>query len=180
MMIGLKYLMVILFVVMTASCSDTRQSESVKSVPDNQENRTAAAKRYLEVMPVKDMLHGLANRVVQAIPEPRRKAFMEVMESPGMEQATTRITLDNLVKHFTVGELNVLVAFYGSPDGKSALKKLGPFMADVMSQIQQEVKKAMPETQTEPESKVQPKPPAQPQPPGPKPQTEQKASPGKK
>jgi hypothetical protein len=176
-MTSLKYLIVILFAVMTSTCSDTRQGQSVKSLPDNQENRTAEAKRYLEVMPVKDLLHGVASRVVQSLPEQNRKVFIAVIESPGIEQEAYRITLGGLVKNFTVGELNAMVAFYGSPDGQSAAKKFGPLMAEVMPQIQQEVKKAIAETQKQPESKEQQKPKTQPEPPG---QMEQKVSPSKK
>ena len=178
-MTTLKYLVLILFALMTSTCSDTRQGQSVKSLPDNPENRTAVAKRYLEIMPVKDLLHGVGSRVVQSLPEQKRQVFMAVMESPGVEQAAYRITLDGLVKNFTVGELNAMVAFYGSPEGQSAAKKFGPLMAEVMPQIQQEVKKALAETQKEPESKEQPKPQAQPQPPGEKTQKEQKALPSK-
>jgi hypothetical protein len=179
-MTSLKYLIVILFAVMISSCSDTMQGQSIKSLPDNQENRTAVAKQYLEIMPAKDMLQGVASRVVQSLPEPKRKVFMAVMESQGIEQAAYRITLDSLVKNFTVGELNAMVAFYGSPDGKSAVKKFGTLMSEVMPQIQQEVKKALAETQKEPESKEQPKPQVQPEPPGQKTQEEQKALPSKK
>jgi hypothetical protein len=173
-MISFKYFIVLLFVVMTSSCSDIGQGGSAKSLPDNQENRTAVAKRYLEVMPAKDMLHGLAARVVKSLPEPKQKAFMAVMESPGIEQEAHRLTLNGLVKHFTVGELNAMVAFYGSPDGQSAIKKFGPLMAEIMPQIQQEVKKALAETEKQPESKEPPKQQAKPEPPAPK---EQKALP---
>jgi hypothetical protein len=174
---GVKYLMVILFVVLASACSDTRQGQSDKSLPDNPENRTVVATRYMEFMPPKDMLHGLASRIVQSLPEKNRKAFMDVMQGPDMEKLVYRITLDGLVKHFTIGELNAMVAFYGSPEGQSALKKFGPLMAEVMPQIQQEVKKAMAELPKEPESQEPQKPKAQPAPPGPK---EQKASPSKK
>ena len=69
------------------------------------------------------------------------------MESADLEKAASRITLEGLVKNFTVGELNAMTAFYGSPEGKSASKKFGPYMMGVMPQIQQEVKKAMDEKQ---------------------------------
>ena len=43
--------MVIGLLLMASACADTGQ---VKSLPDNPENRTAAAKRYLEAMPPKE------------------------------------------------------------------------------------------------------------------------------
>jgi hypothetical protein len=160
-MTSLRYLFVILVVVVASACSDARQGQPAKSLPDTQENRTVVAKRYLEAMPPKDFLHVLAGRVAQTLPENDRKAFMEVMASQGIEEAAYRITLDALVKDFTVGELNAMVAFYGSPDGQSAVKKFGPLMAGVMPQIQQEVKKALAEVSKPQEPKELPKPKAQ-------------------
>ena len=62
--------------------------------------------------------------------------------------------MEGLVKNFTVGELNAMTAFYGSPEGQSASKKFGPYMAGIMPQIQQEVKKAMDEKQKQEDPKA--------------------------
>jgi hypothetical protein len=139
-----RNLMVIGLLLMASACADNKQA---KSLPDNPENRTVAAKRYLEVMPPKEMLQGLATRVAPNLPEKDREAFVQVMQSADLEKAVDRITLEGLIKNFTVGELNTMTAFYGSPEGKSAAKKFGPYMMAVMPQIQQEVKKAMDEKQ---------------------------------
>jgi hypothetical protein len=48
-----------------------------------------------------------------------------------------------MVRHFTVRELNALTDFYGSPEGRSAMKKFGAYMADVMPAIQQEMARAI-------------------------------------
>ena len=126
------------------------------------------AKKYLELMPPKDLLHAVARRIAPNLPEKDRKAFIEIMQSPGIEKEAYRITLASLVKNFTLGELNAMVTFYGSPDGQSAVKKFTPLMAEVMPQIQQEVKKALAQTQQEPESKEVPKAQGQAKPPNPK------------
>jgi hypothetical protein len=138
---------------MVSACSDTGQ---VKSLPDNPENRVAAAKRYMEAMPPKDMLQGLASRIAQNMPEKDRKAFFEVMSSADLEKATSRIMEEGLAKNFSVGELTAMAAFYGSPEGKSASKKFGPYMTGIMPQIQQEIKKAMDEKQKQQGAKDQP------------------------
>ena len=176
-MTGVRYLVVILIMVMASACSDSQQGQSAKSLPDNPENRIVVAKRYLEVMPPKEMLQGVANRVVSKLPENDRKVFMDVMSSQDIEKATYRFTLDGLVKHFTVDELNAMVAFYGSPAGQAAYKKFSPYMGEIMPQIQQEVKKALDEVQKQQVPEVQPIPKAQPAPAPPKeqkpPQTKQ-------
>ncbi len=161
-MIRVKYLLVILLVVLASACSDTR---SAKSVPDTPENRTAAAKRYLEIMKPKDMLDGVAKRVSPTLPQNDLDVFTKVMNSPELEQATRNIMLTALVKDFTVGELNAMVAFYGSPEGQSAYKKFVPYMEEIMPQIKTEVRKIAAEERKKAEPKAAPPPPAQPAPP---------------
>ena len=166
-----RNLMVIGLLLMASACADTGQ---VKSLPDNPENRTAAAKRSLEAMPPKELLQGMSSRVAPNLPEKDRKAFVEVMGSAELEKEATRLMTEGLVKNFTVAELNAMTAFYGSPEGKSAAKKFGPYMAGVMPQIQQEVKKAIEEkqkqqgSQDQPETKAQPETKGQQAPAGPK------------
>ena len=43
---------------------------------------------------------------------------------------------------FTTDELKALADFYGSPVGKSAMKKFGAYMADIMPVVQAEIMKA--------------------------------------
>jgi hypothetical protein len=171
-MASVRYLMVLVLLVMTYACSDMKQNQPAKALPDNPENRTVVAKRYLEVMPPKELLHEVSNRVAPTLPEKDRKIFTDVMSSTGLEQAANRISLDGLVKYFTVDELNAMVAFYGSPTGKSAYKKFAPYMGEIMPQIQQEVKKAVVEAQKQQDPKGAQTP--QPKPEAPK-QPEQKA-----
>lgn len=149
-MINARYLLVFLLMVIAAACADTR---SAKSLPDNPENRAVMAKRYLEVMPPKELLEGVTKRVTPTLPEANRKVFSDVMQSPEIEKATYRIMLDALIKNFTVPELEAMIAFYGSPAGQSAWKKFSPYMNEIMPPIQQEVRQAVVAAQKPPESK---------------------------
>lgn len=42
------------------------------------------------------------------------------------------LALAAMMKHFTTQELDALAKFYGSAEGKSAMAKFGPYMADVL------------------------------------------------
>ena len=154
----LCYLMTILLVVLASACT----SQPAKPLADTPENRTAEAKRYLEAMPPKEMLREVANRVGPKFPENEQPIFKQVMASPAMEKAAYRITLEALVKDFTVGELKAMVDFFGSPEGHAAYQKFGTFMAETIPPIQQEVKKSMAALQN------QPTPPGPTAPPAPK------------
>jgi uncharacterized protein len=170
-MASVRYCLVILLIVMMSACSESGKGPASSTLPDNPENRLVVAKRFLDIMPPKEMLQGMANRVVPNLPENDRKVFLEVMGSKDIEEAANRITLNALAKNFTVGELNAMVAFYGSPDGKSASKKFGPYMGEIMPQIQQEIKKAVEVAQKQQVPQEPEKPKGQAQPPVQKDQT---------
>jgi hypothetical protein len=157
-------------------------------VKDTPENRKLAAERYLKAVPPRDLLHNMEANVLRRIPEPRRKLFREAISDKKLEQATYRITLAALVKHFTPQELNAMTAFYGTPEGKSVRGKFGPYMADVMPQIRGELRKVFikQEEQAQPQAekpgtvkggpgqpgpKAAPAKPAQPQAAPPQPET---------
>jgi hypothetical protein len=169
-MTALKLFIAVLLSVTVAACSGSGPgpgpSAKAKAMPDNQENRTIMAKKYLEAMPPKIMLHAVAARVGPRFPENERKVFMEVMNSPKMEKTAYQIALEALVKNFTVDELTAMVAFYGSPAGQSALKKFGPYMGEVIPKLQQEVKKAIQVAQKQSPPKEAPKTQSPPEAPG--------------
>ncbi len=180
-MFKMKALILLVILALAAACGEQKAPQTAAPVADNEENRLAAAKKYLEVSPPKEMLNDLASKVAPTLPEKNRKSFVDLVSSKDMQEATYRISLNGLVKHFTVNEINALTAFYGSPEGKSVRQKFGDYMADVMPQVVQEVAKAMkdmqeqqqpkasPEQKTPEAGKTPPAPKAQPGPASPKP-----------
>ena len=115
---------------------------SAQNVADTPENRMAAVKRYLEVVPLKDMMGDVASELAKNVPEENRARFVELMTKTIRIDVLEETVIRAMTKYFTVGELNALIAFYGSPEGRSAMKKLGVYMADFMPTIQQEVMRA--------------------------------------
>ena len=141
-MLRLKSLLLLLVLFAAVACSEQKASQpgaSLAPVADSEESRQAAAKQYLELVPPQELLAEMSDKVVKMLPEKDQKVFLEVMKGKSMQEATYRITLNALVKHFTVNEIKALTAFYGSPEGKSVRHKLGDYMADVMPQVHQEM-----------------------------------------
>jgi hypothetical protein len=153
----MKSLFLLLILVLTVACSEQKAPQPAAkpaAVADNEENRQAAAKHYLEAVPPKELLMQMSERVVKMLPEKSQKTFLEVMNSQSMQDATYRISLDGLVKHFTVNEINALTAFYGSPEGKSISKKFPEYMAEAMPKINQEVIAALQKVKDQEEPKA--------------------------
>jgi hypothetical protein len=120
-----------------------------QSPPDTPANRLAAAKRYLQAVPPAETVGETLDRVVEQVPEARRAEFRKALAKQVSLDRIAKITLDAVVKHFTVREIEALTAFYGSPEGKSINQKFGAYMADVMPAIQSELAGAIEEIQKE-------------------------------
>ena len=115
---------------------------AVEAVEDTEANRLKEANRYLTATPPEEMVADMAKNMAKTIPEAKRQEFIDVM-TKGLDMESLRKTMvEAMVKHFTVDELKALADFYGSPVGKSAMKKFGPYMAEVMPKFQADVMKA--------------------------------------
>lgn len=58
-----------------------------------------------------------------------------------------------MIKNFTADELKALADFYGSAVGKSAMAKMGAYMADAMGPMMTELKRAVTLTQEQMKAK---------------------------
>ena len=109
---------------------------------DTPETRRKEAERYLQAVPPKAMFEDMADKIAVNLPAEQRAQFKQMMTSQLDVAALTKAMTDSMVKHFTTEELKALADFYGTPVGKSAMRKFGDYMADVMPAIQAEMMKA--------------------------------------
>ena len=114
----------------------------VFSAPDTPETRRKEAERYLQVSPPKALFEDMADKMAANIPADQRDQFKKLMTTEVDIAALSKAMIDAMVKNFTTEELKALADFYGSPVGKSAMKKFGAYMADIMPVVQAEIMKA--------------------------------------
>lgn len=112
------------------------------SLEDTPENRITEANRFLSVTPPEEMVADMTKNMSQSVPEGKRPEFVAVMNTHLNLVSLRKTMLDAMVKHFSANELKALADFYGSPVGKSAMKKFGPYMGDVMPKLQADVMNA--------------------------------------
>jgi len=118
-------------------------------VPDTYGNRLAAAERYLQVVSMKDMMKDMVTATAKNLPQKAVGPYIALMTKQIRVEALERAALAAMAKNFTVGELNALADFYGSKEGRSAVKKFGTYMADVLPVLEQEMERAGKEIQPE-------------------------------
>ncbi len=117
-------------------------SHAAFAMDDTIENREAQALRYLNTTPPKEMMADMVEQMSANLPQESQKAFKDLMLKYFDMKVLTTLTLKAMIKNFTADELSAMADFYGSPPGKSSVKKLGSYLADIMPGIQNELRKA--------------------------------------
>ena len=118
------------------------QSTALIAADDTMDTRRREAERYLQALPPKEMFADMAEKMAVNVPPPEREKFKQTLTSQLNIPALSRAMHDALVKYFTADELKALADFYGSPVGKSAMKKFPSYMAELMPKIEREIMKA--------------------------------------
>lgn len=133
--------------IATLCCLTNLSNLLAQAPPDTPENRRKEAERYLRATPPKDLFADVADKMAVNVPPEQREKFKASLTSSLDVDALTKAMSDAMVKHFTTEELKALADFYGSPVGKSAMKKFGSYMAEVMPALQAEIMKAQAKAQ---------------------------------
>ncbi len=113
------------------------------ALEDTPENRAREAARYLAATPPEEMLADMSANMAQTMPEAQRAQFLKMMNEYFDMAAFKEAIKQSTIKIFTADELKALADFYSTPEGKSAMKKMGPYMADLMPAIQTQIMQAM-------------------------------------
>ena len=142
-----------IFLFLVFSLCLTNASADVKPIKDTTQNRKAEANRYLSVMPPKDMLIDVVQKMSVQIPVHNRQFLTDLMTKHLDLGKFTSVLRDSMVKNFTAEELQALANFYGSPIGRSAMKKFGQYAADAMSHMQSLMIDAVKKAKAEMENK---------------------------
>ena len=115
--------------------------------------RMEAALRYIKVASMQDMTDSITKEMAKQVPEKHRGEFILLMKKSMKVDVLEKMVLKVMVRHFNTKELNALAEFYGSTEGKSILVKFGPYMAEIMPLVQQEVMHAVEEMKKERQGK---------------------------
>jgi hypothetical protein len=104
---------------------------------------------YLSLVPTKDLVNDMTERLAATVPEDKREAFKSMLTKHFDLDALLAAQKQSLAKIFTVGELKAMIAYQSTPEGRSSLKKMGAYMADMMPVVQAELQKAVQATAQE-------------------------------
>lgn len=107
-----------------------------------QDSKVEAAMRYLKVVPVENIMNEMSRELLKVAPEDQ-KAFVKEALAGVDRKKIEKATIDAMVKHFTVKEMNALTNFYTTPEGRSVMKKMPAMQAEMLPVIQTEIAGAL-------------------------------------
>jgi hypothetical protein len=128
-------LLALLPLVLFACASQPIESES--------QAKMRAIDRYFTIVPTRTLLDDLALKISRTLPEENRSEFIDLMTNKFDIKVMEDSMRAAMLKHFTLLEIEAMVDFYSQPEGRSVMKKMGDYMADVMPDIQSEVERAI-------------------------------------
>lgn len=109
---------------------------------DTKANRKAAAKEYLDAIPIKEMINDAAGKMAVHLPESQREKFISYITDNVNIERIEKMTSEAMVKVFTPEEINALREFQESDVGKSIISKYGDYMGALMPVMLEEVGRA--------------------------------------
>jgi hypothetical protein len=119
------------------------------AIEDTPQNREQQADRYLEAVPPQSMMNDMSSKMAETLPEEQQDQFKALMTKHLDITRVEAAIRAAMVKTFTADELKALADFYGSDVGKSAMAKMGTYMAEVMPATMSEVQAAVAKAQEE-------------------------------
>jgi hypothetical protein len=119
------------------------------ALEDTPENREREVSRYLKTVSLEEVMADMSNKLAATLPAEQREGFIKVMTKHLDMARLTAVMREGMVKTFSADELQALADFYSSPVAKSAVAKMGTYMAEVMPVLIEELQAAATKAQIE-------------------------------
>ena len=98
---------------------------------------------YLNVNSIEDLMNQMLMEILKQIPSENHEVFSKIWKSSFDVIELKEIMIHTMCKTFTIKEIKALTNFYGSPEGKSVMKKFPQYMGDLMPYLQEINQRAM-------------------------------------
>ncbi|MDJ0760140.1 MAG: DUF2059 domain-containing protein [Woeseiaceae bacterium] len=110
---------------------------------DTEENRVKEVERYLNLVPVAEMMSDITDSMSSTLPLDQQALLRKVMQEHFDVDLLTETMKDAMVRNFTLEEIRALADFYEQPVAKSAMEKSTRMMGEIMPVIQREAERAV-------------------------------------
>lgn len=101
------------------------------------------AKKMHQIRPTRDQVDAAVNMAAQSLSPNERQPFIVGMKRILNYNAIERISIDAMVQTYTLAELEPMVAYFSTPEARSASKKIANWATQVQPEIVRMIDKAI-------------------------------------
>ena len=123
------------------------QPLSAQDDPDFPKRYELAQKMH-EIKPINMQIKSSIEQLAQRYPEDVREAFVNRMMEVFDKKTLTDISVRAMADTFTAAELEKMIDFHGSPEGKAVGEKMPVYQGLVRPELMQKIDKALMEVRT--------------------------------
>lgn len=117
-----------------------------RHIEDSPEARQKAVDRYFKAISFHELRQEMFDEMSKRMPDKMSDEIFQRMINKINWDLIESAAKESLKKHMTAEEITVLAEFVEQPAGKSAMKKMKFYMADLMPVLQQELYRVVMET----------------------------------
>lgn len=107
------------------------------------QTRIELARKMHQIKPLDVEIEAAIKQLSMRYPEDKRELFVSKMLQTFDQKALTEISVNAMAATFTAPELNKMIEFYGSPEGKSIDQKMPIYQKLVEPELVKKVDKAL-------------------------------------
>lgn len=128
--------------------STAEEQSPIKDInaDDNYEQRLTLARQMHEIWPIRVKVESALERLAQQIEGPQRLRFKAAMRQAIKFEALEQASVDAMTDIYSAKELEAMIAFYGSKEGRSASYKTSDYESALEPLLVKMIDKAILET----------------------------------
>ncbi len=127
---------------------EPQDQKPIVAIPkeENYEKRLELSKQMHQIWPTRPKIEGAIDAVGEQVPEAERAKFKAAMRRAMKFQALEEKSIETMAEIFTVAELEKMIEFYGSKEGRSVSFKTGDYEAALQPLMIKMIDKALLDT----------------------------------
>ncbi len=140
------------FPAIAQETNDKTTSDNTQVTVDDYEQRLTLAREMHEIWPTRPKIESVLDNVVQRAPAQERLRIKAALRKAIKFDALDEASIDSMAEIFTIKELQAMISFYGSKEGRSVSfktddyeKSLQPILSKMMDKALLDIKLGTPQ-----------------------------------
>lgn len=110
---------------------------------DEMAERVRLSTELHDIRNIRDSVNATVEAHAKRLPERQREGYMRAIELSLDYDKIEQVSINEAAKVFTPAEFRAMIAYFGSPEGRSAEQKMGVYSKKVVAEVQKSIDAAL-------------------------------------